>query len=102
MSKKMEDPLKEVKLDKRYRLFVRDDNEQMTVGMDESLFQYTPTIVDPETGEVSGGEWIPDKTYLIDYGTSVTYTWVIGKYYEDDDPEKVMEKYTEKELETNA
>jgi hypothetical protein len=97
----MADQSKEVKMDKRFRLFIRDDNGQM-MGMDESLFEYTPVVVDPETGEQTGGDWIPQNSYLIDYGTSVTYTWTIGKYYEDDDPEKVMEKYTENTLVSNA
>jgi len=105
------DNSKEVVLKKRYRVFVRDDNEQV-IGIDPELFEYTPIVekqVNQGTEEepdwqtvTSGGDLIPKEGYLTDFGTSTTTTWVTGKYYEDKDWEKVLDKYMKKGMSTNA
>ena len=108
------DNSKEVKLKKRYRVFVRDDNDAV-IGIEPDLFEYTPietNIVqefDEETGElisetevVTGGDFIPKESYLTDFGDSTTTTWVTGKYYEHDEALKVLDKFIKKEMDTNA
>lgn len=80
------DPAKEVKLDKNFRVFIRNDTEKTVVGFEE--FD-------------ENGDPIMSVDNLIDYGDSVTYTWVIGKYYEHNDAETCFDKYEKKELNTN-
>lgn len=87
-----EDPSKEVKLDKQYRIFVRDDDGRTVVGFED----IDSIPVDEETGEI-----LYTVDDLHDYGTSTTYTWVVGKYYEHDDAETLLDKFVKKELNTN-
>ena len=74
---------KEVRMHHRYRLFIRDDNGQV-FGC-----------------EKTDGNGDPDLDTLIDYGNSVTYTWVLGKYYHHNDPADVKDKWEREELDDN-